>query len=100
MDALVWRYVDSARNPAEDITSGKTLRELAKAYKWSLWRGPAEWPGNPTTKSEKMHLTSGSPPPTVSPLQCLGPKQQRRFSEDVEGTSVSDDAGATGGGKP
>ncbi|XP_052405908.1 uncharacterized protein LOC127951863 [Carassius gibelio] len=47
-----WRYVDSARNPADDVTRGKTLAELVMPNRWSqgpsfLLKGPAEWPSSP-----------------------------------------------------
>ncbi len=51
-DPKVWRYVDSKYNPADDITRGKTLVELAKASRWS--QGPSflllpadQWPQIP-----------------------------------------------------
>ena len=34
-DSSCWRYVDSAQNPADDITRGKTLEELAQPNRWS-----------------------------------------------------------------
>ncbi|KAI7790741.1 hypothetical protein IRJ41_010740 [Triplophysa rosa] len=44
-----WRYVDSAQNPADDVTRGKTLAELAMPNRWSqgltfLLKGPDGWP--------------------------------------------------------
>lgn len=52
-----WRYVDSANNPADDITRGKTLKELSRPHRWH--RGPdflrhAEdrWPTNPSSCPE------------------------------------------------
>ncbi len=51
-DPKDWRYVDSKSNPADDITRGKTLSELAKASRWS--QGPSflllpadQWPQIP-----------------------------------------------------
>ncbi|XP_030609347.1 uncharacterized protein LOC115796997 [Archocentrus centrarchus] len=51
-DAQAWRYVDSANNPADDITRGKTLLELASDSRWR--HGPAFlqqvtnlWPAQP-----------------------------------------------------
>ena len=29
-----WRYVDTANNPANEITRGKTLKELAQSHHW------------------------------------------------------------------
>lgn len=34
-----WRYVDSANNPADDITRGKRLHEVSANSRW--FRGPA-----------------------------------------------------------
>ncbi|CAI5657811.1 unnamed protein product [Oreochromis niloticus] len=48
-----WRYVDSAQNPADDITRGKTLTELARPNRWSqgppfLLLSPEQWPPEPS----------------------------------------------------
>ncbi len=50
--SAVWRYVRSSDNPADDITRGKPLRDLAKESRWS--QGPAfvklpsdSWPEQP-----------------------------------------------------
>ncbi|XP_067303718.1 uncharacterized protein [Pseudorasbora parva] len=53
-----WRYVDSAQNPADDVTRGKTLAELAAPNRWSqgpsfLLKGPAEWPSSPGEVTEQ-----------------------------------------------
>ncbi len=47
-----WRYVDSSLNPADDVTRGKTLAELALPNRWSrgpsfLLKGPDDWPSQP-----------------------------------------------------
>ncbi|KAI2664192.1 hypothetical protein H4Q32_002333 [Labeo rohita] len=47
-----WRYVDSSQNPADDVTRGKTLAELALPNRWShgpsfLLKGPDHWPSQP-----------------------------------------------------
>lgn len=34
-DVNNWRYVDGQSNPADDVTRGKTLRELAQPQRWS-----------------------------------------------------------------
>ena len=49
-----WRYVDTANNPADDLTRGKTLVELAAPNRWiqgpSFLRGPPKnWPSLPTS---------------------------------------------------
>lgn len=48
-DPHSWRYVDSVSNPADDITRGKTLRDLAETHRWSqgppfLFQAPESWP--------------------------------------------------------
>lgn len=52
-----WRYVDSARNSADDITRGLTLKELARPHRWTqgpdfLHKPPDEWPVMPTSSTE------------------------------------------------
>lgn len=37
-DRQAWRYIDSSNNPADDITRGKSLLELAGPGRWS--QGP------------------------------------------------------------
>ncbi|XP_048865547.1 uncharacterized protein LOC125739453 isoform X1 [Brienomyrus brachyistius] len=51
-DAGAWRYVDSASNPADDITRGKTLRDLAGRNRWRdgpsfLLHSSELWPTKP-----------------------------------------------------
>lgn len=52
-----WRDVDSAQNPADDITRGKTLQVLARTNRWR--QGPPllrldsdQWPTDPTSTLE------------------------------------------------
>ena len=52
-----WRYVDSGSNPADDITRGKTLLELARPNRWSqgppfLYQVPESWPTLPAPTIE------------------------------------------------
>lgn len=78
-DVNSWRYVDSQNNPADDITRGKTLRELAQPQRWNqgplFLQGPeAQWPVFPILslplplcelrKSVACYLTQE--PPTTS----------------------------------
>ncbi|KAL0194643.1 hypothetical protein M9458_008215, partial [Cirrhinus mrigala] len=47
-----WRYVDSPSNPADDITRGKSVADLAKPNRWSqgptfLYSDPNQWPKFP-----------------------------------------------------
>ncbi|XP_063321729.1 uncharacterized protein LOC134619834 [Pelmatolapia mariae] len=51
-----WRYVPSEENPADDITRGKSLRDLTKPTRWTdgpafLHQPPASWPTHPTVSS-------------------------------------------------
>ncbi|XP_029965347.1 uncharacterized protein LOC115401351 [Salarias fasciatus] len=57
-DRHAWRYVDSARNPADDLTRGKTLNELATPNRWSqgppfLLSSPDRWPEDPREEQEE-----------------------------------------------
>ncbi|KAL0151615.1 hypothetical protein M9458_051478 [Cirrhinus mrigala] len=56
-DLHSWRYVDSASNPADDITRGKTLIELASPSRWNqgprFLRGPPDqWPITPPLENQ------------------------------------------------
>lgn len=51
-DIKSWRYIDSASNPADDITRGKTLSQLAGMTRWShgpsfLLQSSDKWPDAP-----------------------------------------------------
>ncbi|CAI5690178.1 unnamed protein product [Oreochromis niloticus] len=48
-----WRYVDSAQNPADDITCGKSLLKLTRPNSWIqgppfLLLSPEQWPPEPS----------------------------------------------------
>ena len=50
-----WRYVDSASNPADDLTRGKTLEALIDPNRWSqgppfLLQSPDAWPEQPSAE--------------------------------------------------
>ncbi|KAK7915538.1 hypothetical protein WMY93_011299 [Mugilogobius chulae] len=52
-DPHSWRYVNSAQNPADDVTRGKTLQELSNDGRWRhgpafLQQSPECWPVQPT----------------------------------------------------
>ncbi|KAG1926322.1 guanine nucleotide-binding protein G(I)/G(S)/G(O) subunit gamma-2 [Pimephales promelas] len=54
-EKCTWRYVDSANNPADDLTRGKTLEALIVPNRWSqgppfLLQNPANWPERPSTE--------------------------------------------------
>ncbi len=69
-DLSSWRYIPSAQNPADDVTRGKTLVELAKPdHRWRqgppfLKCPPHQWPQNLVSRS-------ASPDPELrKPLFC------------------------------
>lgn len=52
-----WRYVDSAQNPADDITRGKPLDTLTPDSRWGqgpsfLWCDPDKWPQSPQIQTD------------------------------------------------
>ncbi|XP_073789840.1 uncharacterized protein [Danio rerio] len=52
-----WKYVESHHNPADHITRGLTLTEIAGPHQWSsgpafLIQSPDQWPSMPQTKAE------------------------------------------------
>ncbi|KAI2647089.1 Gag-Pro-Pol polyprotein [Labeo rohita] len=53
-----WRYVDSSNNPADDITRGRTVMELANSDMWSRGPGflrepPDQWPVKPIVMAQE-----------------------------------------------
>lgn len=55
-DSGTWRYVDSQRNSADDITRGQTLSQLIEDSRWSrgpafLWEPETSWPERPPESS-------------------------------------------------
>ncbi len=53
-----WRYVDSSNNPADDITRGRTLMELATSDMWIRGPGflreqPDRWPAKPLVEARE-----------------------------------------------
>ncbi|XP_047213499.1 uncharacterized protein LOC124863241 [Girardinichthys multiradiatus] len=65
-DIRDWRYVDSASNPADDITRGKTLSQLTGVNRWNsgpsfLLQSSDQWPevplGQVTEVTEKLRST-------------------------------------------
>ncbi|KAI2646455.1 Polyprotein P3 [Labeo rohita] len=56
--SAVWRYVRSLDNPADDITRGKSLRDLSEESRWSqgptfLKLPPDSWPEQPPLPFEE-----------------------------------------------
>lgn len=66
-DRQAWRYIDSANNPADDITRGNSLLELAGPGRWSqgppyLKQSAEHWPKKPeqippVTSLERKNIT-------------------------------------------
>nr|XP_055076729.1 uncharacterized protein LOC129455971 [Misgurnus anguillicaudatus] len=59
-DRFAWRYVDSANNPADDLTRGKKLKELVGGNRWShgppfLLQSPDNWPTLPSQAADECH---------------------------------------------
>ncbi|XP_048880820.1 uncharacterized protein LOC125748572 [Brienomyrus brachyistius] len=59
IDDKSWRYVDTALNPADDITRGKRLSELTTSTRWSngppfLLQHPDKWPVAPITNPPEV----------------------------------------------
>lgn len=53
-----WHYVDSDQNPADDLTRGKTLKDLEEPNRWSqgpsfLLGSPDSWPERPSTEQQE-----------------------------------------------
>ncbi|XP_072569309.1 uncharacterized protein [Paramormyrops kingsleyae] len=62
-DPGTWRYVGSASNPADDLTRGKTLQELARPNRWDqgpdfLHLTPDKWPTHPSSTRSEMEDTT------------------------------------------
>ncbi|XP_038071933.1 uncharacterized protein LOC119740637 [Patiria miniata] len=58
-DVKQWRYVNTKNNPADDLTRGKTLMELAQESRWRdgppfLLSPPDQWPVHPATPPEDV----------------------------------------------
>ncbi|KAI7805222.1 hypothetical protein IRJ41_002204 [Triplophysa rosa] len=89
-----WRYVESGHNPADHITRGLTLTELAGSHQWSL--GPAfliqppdHWPSMPKTEESdcseiKKSAFIGNDSVPSNPLP--DPGQFHKWQELVQAT--------------
>lgn len=101
-----WRYVDSARNPADDITRGKTLLDLAKDGRWkdgpAFLQQPTEfWPTKPSAgiveeeaELRKPVFCSYTTTPANPPLP--DPEQFSSFREMVQAVALSRHGAAAG----
>ncbi|CAM4607621.1 unnamed protein product [Leuciscus chuanchicus] len=92
-----WRYVDSAQNPADDITRGKPLDTLTPDSRWGqgptfLWCDPDKWPQSPQIQTEadqgeelKKPLFCGLT--TTSPSQLPDAKKFSSFKDLLTATT-------------
>ncbi|KAI3376264.1 hypothetical protein L3Q82_016772, partial [Scortum barcoo] len=92
-DVSNWRYVDTMNNPADDITRGKTLKELSQPHRWH--QGPAflrhtedHWPTNPSSCPEaddcELKKSSFCGHVTVDSCPQLPEAQLESFPEEVK----------------
>ncbi|KAL7883038.1 hypothetical protein SRHO_G00006960 [Serrasalmus rhombeus] len=103
-DLHAWWYVDSARNPAVDITRGKTLQELMEPNMWSqghpfLLQSLDLWPENPTStledkftelrKTTLCGITSTVPDPSITHLsECnIGKELLEITAQELHGVT-------------
>lgn len=98
----LWRFVDSARNPADDLIRGKNLKELIESNRWihgpqflqqplSKWpSNPSEPPGDNNTELRKTTicgLTITSPPVTDGGKYTNWQELLRAVAEDFHGAA-------------
>ncbi|XP_063062170.1 uncharacterized protein LOC134455033 [Engraulis encrasicolus] len=105
-----WRYVDSVRNPADDLTRGKSLAELAAPNRWSqgppfLLQPPEEWPVRPLSAAEED--TGELRKPTYcglatvdSDVQVPDANQYKRWQDLLDATAQSLHGAANQDGAP
>ncbi len=98
-DAQAWHYVDSGNNPADDLTRGLSLQELAAESRWS--QGPAflrqssdHWPTKPATEvledpDEVRKLTFCVLSITSADPAGPDPAQASSFEELVQAVALS-----------
>ncbi len=103
-DTAEWRYIDSAHNPADHITRGLTLTQLASPHQWSsgpdfLLQPSDQWPSTPVTEVEseisELRKTAFIATVTVSNQSLLDPNQFHTWLELVEATVRSLHGAAT-----
>ncbi len=103
-DTAEWRYIDSAHNPADHLTRGLTLTQLASPHQWSsgpdfLLQPSDQWPSTPVTEVEseisELRKTAFIATVTVSNQSLLDPNQFHTWLELVEATVRSIHGAAT-----
>lgn len=94
-DTAEWRYVDSAHNPADHITRGLTLTQIAGPHPWSsgpdfLLQPSDQWPSTPVTKVEseisELRKTAFIGTVKVANQLLVDPDQSHTWLELVEAT--------------
>lgn len=94
-DTAEWRYIDSAHNPADHITRGLTLTQIARPHQWSsgpdfLLQPSDQWPSTPVTKVEseicELRKTAFIGTVKVSNNLLVDPNQFHTWLELVEAT--------------
>ncbi|KAI2646049.1 Gag-Pro-Pol polyprotein [Labeo rohita] len=104
-----WRYVNSEGNPADDLTRGKSLRDLIGTNRWLqgpefLLQPQEEWPSHPTSSvhdSEDTTELKGGPfcgITTTMPLISDGKEYNswtdlvEAVAQDLHGAAAQDDS--------
>ncbi|XP_049329393.1 uncharacterized protein LOC111189354 [Astyanax mexicanus] len=95
-EADTWRYVRSCDNPADDVTRGKTLHELADNSRWIhgppfLRQSPEHWPEPPslTTNEQDSELrTSTFCGITTTTYLLQDPAQYQTFQKLIQATAL------------
>ena len=97
--ASSWHYVNSASNPADDITRGKTLLEIAVDGRWKdgpafLLQPPEFWPTNPAVgeveeEAEVRKPTFCSYATTVAHASLPDPEQFSSLRDMVHAIALS-----------
>lgn len=96
-----WRYVDSTSNPADDLTRGKSLADLAKPNCWTrgpafLYSDPEQWPKFPSM-TEDFDATELRNTPFCGLTSAednfvkLDVQQYKSWNELVEAVAVKSD---------
>ncbi|KAL6476782.1 hypothetical protein MHYP_G00152810 [Metynnis hypsauchen] len=95
-DASDWRYVPSDQNPADDITRGKSLHQLAQPSRWNsgpafLYEPSSHWPENLVARVEdtvelRKYTFCGQ---LAVPDTCPDPLQYDTWSDLVDATYQS-----------
>ncbi|KAM9802571.1 uncharacterized protein ACBT44_014811 isoform 3-T4 [Syngnathus typhle] len=101
-----WRYVESAENPADDITRGKPLHTLTTDSRWGqgptfLWGNADKWPQAPQLQTGPEQSEELKKPPfcglaTATPSQVPDATQFSSFRNLLASTSQTLHGAASG----